>query len=105
MASLSNYKSNFSSTSVIDLMSSIGIPSSQTDGSQSGYMYIGQLLINFSVNQIVNNNNITFPKSFNSLYGIVCTSTGNDTASAQNPSTTGFKLVAQNYCYYIAWGI
>lgn len=114
MATFSNFVSDFKAVSQpstgTDLMSTVYIPSNQLPGNVSGYMYIGELLINFSCGQIVNNTDITFPKSFTQLYGIVCTSVENNTASAQGaggssgPTGTSFRFVSGSYGYYIAWG-
>ena len=73
MSNFSGFLSSFTNASgsspYIDLMSKITLNSDQTSG------YIGPLLINFSTNSATlpgaNKTQITFPKAFTQVYGVI----------------------------------
>ena len=104
MASYSKFITNFTgSTPSIgtDLMSTL-----VTSGSL-GYMYIGELLINFSIGAIADNTTVTFAKAFTTLYGVVCTDSNNtNSIAAISATNTDFFMKGKDgdNSYFFAWG-
>jgi hypothetical protein len=110
------YYSTFNSTFYRNLMTTIqssGTPSS--DG--KGFMYIGPLLINFSVGLYVGTSytTVSFKQPFQTIYGIVLQektsypppTTGYGYVTTNSVGNTGFIPIFANIdgYYWIAWGI
>jgi len=97
--STSAYKDT--STDNIDIVTSIG---NNTAGT-IGYMYVGQLLIQFSLAPVSASSPVFAVPYTASPYGVFVTSIGNTTASVSNVSKTGFTISNSGSVYWFAIGL
>lgn len=107
------YYSNFNGSVPRNLLTNLLSVTTGTTG--SGYIYIGPLLINYSVglNIYAERTIVPFPQQFQTLYGLVLqevtNSPGTGYVTTNTAGVTGFSVIS-NYpqitgFYWLAWGI
>jgi hypothetical protein len=113
MASYSGFITNFTGTSSnTDILSNVVLTTALTSYSVTyncGYIYIGNLLLQFSNGQIIpggNSASIYFPIPYSACLGVVATGYGNNTLTISLFNNNGFALQYQNYPFtYFSWGL
>jgi hypothetical protein len=107
----SNFKSNFGTASTaVDILSNVQRTDTFVGISDFYFIYIGNMLFQLSMPLAANstvNPTYSFAVAFDTIYGMIATSTSNSRACVKNVNSTSFVLANSNNnanAYCIAWG-